>query len=694
MSGVAVASHLSCAIAFIIVTMILAGHRPTRTQFPLLIISCAATFYWSIVSAVYAAFQLPYILVTISEIICDALWFLCLIQLLKLTQRTNKKRWFFRTHSYLLIGCFLLTSLINALRSDFSWQPGISGIYAKYSFIGYVAFSVFILALVEQIYRGSMPERRWGIRLLCIGLGLMYCYEFYMYANAVLFNGISTATWELRGAISATIAPLIGLSALRHRKWHAEILPSRALIFRSTVFLSCGIYLLLMSGVGYFIRQWGGTWGAVLQMLFFTGSLIVLYLMLSSGKLRASLKLFISKNFFKFRYDYREEWIKFSTLLSVYDDHRQIPKRVIRALAEMMESPKGILFEWEERRGYILKECWNHSFPNKDVVIEPSAFTDYIQQLQRALELPSMLHLDNRAFDIPAAIRQFNWAWLLVPLHHGNRLHAFVLLAHPRIAFFSLDWEVLDLLSMAGRQAAICLVQEQNANALAIAKQFEEYNRLSAFVIHDLKNVHSQLALIQSNRAKHESNPAFIQSIYLTLDHVTDKIGGLLVQMCKKQQNVKTREVEVASVLQKVVQLTRHRQPVPRIDWQINSSEVKVVGDDESFINILCHLVENAQQATPPNGEVILSTVIKDQRLVIAIQDTGCGMESEFIHISLYRPFVTTKGSRGMGIGVYEAREYLHSVGGKITVETMKDKGSIFRLEFPLISASSKQNVA
>lgn len=694
MSGVAVASHLSCAIAFIIVTMILVGHRPTRTQFPLLIVSCAATSYWAVTATFYSAFHLPYVVVTICEIVSDALWFLCLIQLLKLTQRTNKKRWFFRPHFYLLIGCILLMLLINALRKDFGWQPGTSGIYARYSFIGYVAFSVLVLALVEQIYRGTVPERRWGIKLLCIGLGLMYCYELYMYANAVLFNGISTATWELRGGISATIAPLIGLSALRHRKWYAEILPSRALIFRSTVFLSCGIYLLLMSGVGYFIRQWGGTWGAALQTLFFTGSLIVLYLMLASGKFRASLKLFISKNFFKLRYDYREEWIKFSTLLSVYDDHRQIPKRVIRALAEMMESPKGILFEWEDRRGYILKACWNHPFPNKNVVIEPCAFTDHVQQLQRALELPSMLHIDNRAFSVPAAIRQFNWAWLLVPLHHGNRLHAFVLLAHPRIAFFSLDWEVLDLLSMAGRQAAVCLVQEQNANALAIAKQFEEYNRLSAFVIHDLKNVHSQLALIQSNRIKHENNAAFTQSVYRTLDHVTDKIGSLLVQMCKKQQDLKTREVEVASVLQKVIQLTSHRQPVPRIDWQINSREIKVMGDDESFINILCHLVENAQQATPPNGDVILSATIKDQRLIIAIQDTGCGMESEFIHISLYRPFVTTKGNRGMGIGVYEAREYLHSVGGKLTVETMKDKGSIFRLEFPLVTAHSQQNVA
>jgi putative PEP-CTERM system histidine kinase len=295
---------------------------------------------------------------------------------------------------------------------------------------------------------------------------------------------------------------------------------------------------------------------------------------------------------------------------------------------------------------------------------------------------------------IPSVIRQLNWAWLLVPLIHGSRLHAFVILAHPKIAFFNLNWEVLDLLSMAGRQAAICLVQEQNAQALAVARQFEGYNRLSAFVMHDLKNVHTQLSLIQSNKEKHENNPSFIQSVFQTIGHATDKIESLLVQMRKRQQNANVAALEIAKSLQKVIQLTNHRQPVPRLEWKIDLEEITVIGDEERFINVLCHLIENAQQATPSHGEIILSAQVKDEKLVIAIEDTGCGMEPEFIHINLYRPFVTTKGDKGMGIGVFEAREYLHAVGGKLTVETIKDEGSIFSLEFPLPFTLSQQVVA
>jgi putative PEP-CTERM system histidine kinase len=445
-----------------------------------------------------------------------------------------------------------------------------------------------------------------------------------------------------------------------------------------------------MLSVGYVIREWGGeAWGPSLQVIFFVGSLLVLTLMLSSSKARRSAKLFISQNFFKLRYDYREEWIKFSTLLSADENDKELPKRVIMSLADMTESGKGILFQWEDKRGFVLKACWNHPYPNQDIVIEAGLFTDYIQKVQKAIELSSHARLN-----LPSVLKDLDWGWLLVPLFHGNRLHAFVVLAHPRIAFFDLNWEVLDLLSMAGRQAAICLVQEQNAQALAVNRQFEGYNRLSAYVMHDLKNVQSQLDLINCNKEKHATNPLFIESVFQTVAHMADKIERLLVQMRGRHPIVNDEVIVVERALGKVLQLTSHRQPIPRIEWQFKGQGLIVLGDEERLVNVLCHLIENAQQATPPNGEVVVSVSMHNDKLLIAIEDTGCGMDAEFLHLSLYRPFVTTKGDQGMGIGVYEAKEYLHTIGAKLSVESVKDEGSIFKLEFPLNNHSVQQVVA
>ncbi|HRE31380.1 MAG TPA: ATP-binding protein, partial [Candidatus Berkiella sp.] len=190
-------------------------------------------------------------------------------------------------------------------------------------------------------------------------------------------------------------------------------------------------------------------------------------------------------------------------------------------------------------------------------------------------------------------------------------------------------------------------------------------------------------------REKHENNPAFVTSAFQTIEHATDKIDRLLLQMRDRGKLLDSQTIHIAQALQKVIQLTNHRHPIPRMDWQIASNDIQVLGNEEQFVNILCHLVENAQQATPEHGEVILSVMLNDGKLLIAIRDTGCGMEAEFLHGDLYKPFITTKGEKGMGIGVYEAKEYVNHVGGKLSVETEKNKGSTFTLEFPLVLRNS-----
>lgn len=674
MSGVAVANHISCAVAFLTVSAILMSHRPTRAQFPILVLSCAFTAVWAIAVALYYyGLFTSYAPIVVFDVISDAIWLLTLIQLSMLTQRIHKKILSFRIFSVSVISAALVFLLGYALLQQSS---------DKYTFVAHVVICVMMLALIEQLYRGTSPQRRIGIKLLCMGVGFMYSYDLFMYANAALSHELSSRVMQIRGGVLATIAPLIGLSALSHRKWRTEILPSRAVIFRSSVFISSGIYLLFMTGMGFIIRDWMGPFGTLFQLSFFVGSLVVLYLILSSGKIRSSVKHFIAKNFFKLRYDYREEWLKFSTLLSNYGDHHELSQRVIKAMAGIVESPKGILFEYESKRGYVLKDCFNEIYPNHEVVIEQSSFIEFLERSSRSIELPPRF-IDNPSMKIPTAIREFDWAWLVVPLFHGTRLHAFVVLAHPQIAFYSLNWEVMDLLSMAGRQAAVCLVQDQNAQELIVAKQFEDNNRLSTFAMHDLKNVNSQLRLIQANKEKYQHDERFVASVYQTIDHVVGRIEHLLAQMKTRNHEAHMHSVELYSVIQKVIELNTHRDPSPRLNWQLKTKEVHVMGNEANFINILSHLVENAQQATPRNGDVVLTVQYNKDQLEVAISDTGCGMTPEFVHMNLYRPFVTTKGQEGVGIGVYEAREYLHHVGGKLTVETVKDKGSIFRIAFP-----------
>jgi len=109
-----------------------------------------------------------------------------------------------------------------------------------------------------------------------------------------------------------------------------------------------------------------------------------------------------------------------------------------------------------------------------------------------------------------------------------------------------------------------------------------------------------------------------------------------------------------------------------------------VIVDRERLISIVTHLLRNAQDATPADGRIRIRLAARDGLAEIAIEDSGCGMEPEFVRTRLFRPFDTTKGSQGMGIGAYQVRSFAQEAGGRLDVWSEPGRGSRFTLCLPL----------
>ena len=120
----------------------------------------------------------------------------------------------------------------------------------------------------------------------------------------------------------------------------------------------------------------------------------------------------------------------------------------------------------------------------------------------------------------------------------------------------------------------------------------------------------------------------------------------------------------------------------PKVSAQL-SLESKLSIDEETFSSILNHLLQNAQEATNDDGWVKIKAEIVATNLHISITDNGCGMSADFIANRLFKPFDTTKGNAGMGIGVYEARQFIESVNGTIQVTSCESEGSHFKIVIP-----------
>ena len=332
---------------------------------------------------------------------------------------------------------------------------------------------------------------------------------------------------------------------------------------------------------------------------------------------------------------------------------------------------------------FTLVAHYNMREPALRALAADAPLVRFLEQRQWVIQLDEYADTPELYGDLvlPDWLREGLRAWLVVPLLHGEQLEGFLVLAEAR-ARQQLNWEDRDLLKTAGRQAASHVALLETAEALWEARQFEAFHRLSAYVVHDLKNIAAQLALVVANASRHRHNPAFVDDAFETVANATERMNRLLGQLRKGSLPGAglARPVAVADAVRQAVTARAGQAPAPGLCIE---AEPWVAVERERLVAVLEHLLQNAQEATRADGLVAVTISQADTMAVVAVRDTGCGMDERFVRERLFRPFTTTKGNAGMGIGVYESREFARAAGGELTVQSQPDQGTTFWLRLP-----------
>jgi putative PEP-CTERM system histidine kinase len=563
---------------------------------------------------------------------------------------------------------------------------------ARVSFLLRLALAVFGLVLIERLVRGVDGPRRWSIKPLAIGLAGMFGLEVFFYADALLFGHLDPQIWIARGFANVIAIPFVAIATARNTGWTVDLHLSRVAVFHSTALLLTGSALLAVAAAGYFVRYVGGEWGPTLQIELFFTALLLLVLVVSSGRFRSKLRVFISKHFFSYRYDYREEWLRFTRTLSVDAVGGNVHERTIKALAELVESPSGTLWLRDDERGFVPAAYWNMP-PVADAVERVGG--DLAAFLQRTGWIVSLdewrAHSDRYGnVPIPAWLDALSSAWLMVPLLQGSQLVGFVVLTVPHTTIV-VDWEVRDLLKTASRQAASFLAHLKATESLLESRKFDAFNRMSAFVVHDLKNLIAQLSLMLKNAKRHSDNPEFQADMLRTVENVVTRMNALMLQLRNGTNPAEgPRIVNLETVVRRVHAAKASSRVPIAVDF---APDVLGMGHDDRLEHVIGHLVQNAIDASPPEGRIDVSVKPAGRFLEIAVTDSGIGMTQEFIRDRLFRPFQTTKPS-GMGIGVYESAQYVGSLGGELLCDSTPGGGTRMTVRLPradMLAASRPQ---
>ena len=549
----------------------------------------------------------------------------------------------------------------------------------------HVIFAVIGLMLVEQVYRNATQESQWSIKFLCLGLGALFMIDFFVYSKSLLFAQLDSLLWSSRGFINALITPLLFISILRLQASKAlRITASRKIVFHTTVLLGSGLYLIVMSLAGFYIRDYGGNWGATAQLLFIFLALLILSILFISGKARALTKVFINKHFFHYHYDYRDEWLKVSKTIAKLNSINELSGFIIKTLCDLVDSSGGGLWLKNDQDDFYLAEESNLGFSPPFTLQKNQSLIRFMKKKQWVIDFIELSKSPHIYDDVDLSQWQnplYNIC-LIIPLLQEDDIVAFVVLTKAKVTR-QLNWEDHDLLKTVCLQLANALALSHASDALSRSRQFEAYNRLSAFLVHDLKNLVAQVCLIVKNSEKHKYNVEFIDDSIDTLKNIIFKMDHLLSQLKKEQLTSHNQSlINLVDIIKDVA--IQQNANKPNLQLITNLDNIEIVGETQKITAIFSHLVQNAQEATADDGfiKVILST--DNQEAIIKIIDNGTGMDNKFIAERLFKPFDTTKGNAGMGIGVYEARDYIMKHDGSCNVESALGVGTTFIIKLPL----------
>ncbi len=550
---------------------------------------------------------------------------------------------------------------------------------ANLIFTGSLVLGVLQLALLEAMYRKA-ADSRWQYKPLILSLSVPLLFDFVLLAESALFGQVDNQLWAARGYVYTAMIPIAIVAVRRIQAWGISVYVSRDIVLQSSLVLASGLYLCLISIVGFYLRYVGGTWSNLLQTTFFALGFAMLALMLFSGTVRRHFRVFIEKHFFANKFDYRQKWLELTKHLRQVDlSSAEQYDTLLQAWLNAIGYSRGCLVKLSHNMPARLLSCRGRSSLSDDEMTLIRRYAARYAQQHWLVDLSDTKD--------PFACAQHDLAsvdiQLILPIHSEGELWGLCLMNAPEVDKQKLNWELRDYLMLVTEQISSYLMLMQASKTLSENAQFAAFSRMSAFVVHDLKNVKAQIDLILTNSLRHKDNPEFIADTFDTLAAMQQRLGHMLDQLSNKRTTTSTASTfSVRSLIEQVIrQRCATKLPLPVL---IAKQDVQLSIDKERLASVLYHLIDNAQHATANDGSITVCLTLGQSNLCISISDTGCGMSEQFIQQRLFKPFDSTKGNSGMGVGAYDALHFAQQHQGQLLVESVQGVGTTFSLTLPL----------
>ena len=580
-------------------------------------------------------------------------------------------------------GVFPLSLLLFSLQDFFYVNDLLTrrilvlGTAGYWFYLGIMVYCIIAIVNLETVFSATAWSSRWKLKFEHIGITSILAVLIFYFSQGLLYRIINMNLIPLRSWIFIISSALIGYS--RVKRGDTEIAVSRYIAYRSFALLIIGAYLLILGLAGEGMKYFGIAFGKnFLLLITFVSGILVMSVFLSE-KIRRQIKIFVNKHFYAHKYDYRDEWLKFTERLASCTSIYGVLQMLLTTYRESF-GLRGILLYLASEEEHTLNFAAGQEMdcPVRTINLSPQ-LRDYFVEKNRVLnpfDKESIPFREEVSFAVKAGAR------IAVPLVANGAVEGLVLFGE-QIAPEEFTYEDYDLMKTLARQATLSIMNFRLSEELAGARELAAVSKISTFVIHDLKNHVYSLSLLLENAAAHMGNPEFQEDMLATIGNTVKKMNGLIQRLkAVPEKNMLNRRPADVSLLAKEVVEDLKKTKNGRYIMVRGTSAFHGI-DTEEIKKVIANLLLNAFDATLEGGSISIETGTHDKTCYIRVSDEGCGIPEEFIRNHMFRPFKTTK-AKGLGIGLYQCMQIVKAHDGHIDVQSEIGKGTVFTVVFPL----------
>ena len=498
--------------------------------------------------------------------------------------------------------------------------------------------------------------------------------------------------------LSASCAMIL-YAILCHRLLNRKIFISRKIVYSFTIPALLASYLMGLGLVTIVMRWFGVELSFLLKWMLICLGMVGVGMVLLSREMRRKIQYFISTHFYVNKYEYRDEWLAFSRYLQDATTEQDVIMALEAILEDSLYTKRICIWSGSEDSGLNLAISSIRDFAGQGAEFPGLSIPPghpLIRQIrpQNSETEPPYIIITSKDQDlmVHGAVRPDEKTEnlmkelglvLLYPITLGGSLLGMIGLG-AEYTGGSYGQDDLDLLKALSTQTASAILVARASLKLVETRQRLAWERLSAFVLHDIKNAASMLSLLRENAHDHLDDPEFQKDMLEAVDDALRRMRRVENRLKPLKGDIEPvmKNIDLEQFLREVIHCMEKKLSRMKIVTKFGE-KITITSDEALLSSILENILLNALEA---GGTMVDIRVTRDDdtgEALIEVTDNGPGIDEDLLPHVLFEPFRSSKEG-GSGIGLWQVKKFVTSIGGSISAENRPGNGARFVIRLPL----------